>query len=173
MKTHDSCREVVERYYEEQKKLAKKLLELISESMGLKPSYINEYLGEDHVQTFIANYYPSCPQPELAMGLRKHSDPGALTVLLQDTNSGLQVLKDGQWITVKPIEGAFIVNLGDHMEVIMYLKLNVTCFFEVLNMWLPHVKKKMFLLEPTHQQGSDKSVHKQGQRNTMILNRGD
>jgi len=119
METLDSCREVVERYYEEQKKLAKKLLELISESLGLKPSYINEYLGEDCVHSFVANCYPSCPQPELAMGLMKHSDPGALTVLLQDTNSGLQVLKDGQWITVKPTEGAFIVNLGDHMEVIM------------------------------------------------------
>jgi isopenicillin N synthase-like dioxygenase len=110
-------REVVERYSEEQNKLAKKLLELISESLGLKPSYINEYLGEDCVHAFIANYYPSCPQPELAMGLVKHSDPGALTILLQDTNSGLQVLKDGQWITVKPIEGAFVVNLGDHMEI--------------------------------------------------------
>lgn len=119
METPDSCREVVERYYEELNKLAKKVLELISESLGLKPSYINEYLGEDCVQTFIANYYPSCPQPELALGLVKHSDPGALTILLQDMNSGLQVLKDGQWITVKPIEGAFIVNLGDHMEVIM------------------------------------------------------
>ena len=119
METPDSCREVVERYCEEQKKLTKKLLELVSESLGLEPSYINEYVGEDRVQTFVANYYPSCPQPELAMGLVKHSDPGALTVLLQDTNSGLQVLKDGQWITVKPIEGAFVVNLGDQIEVLM------------------------------------------------------
>ena len=119
METLDLCREVVERYCEEQNKLAKKLMELISESLGLKPSYINESLGEECVQTFIANYYPSCPQPELAMGLVKHSDPVTLTVLLQDMNAGLQVLKDGQWITVKPIEGALIVNLGDHMEVIM------------------------------------------------------
>jgi isopenicillin N synthase-like dioxygenase len=64
MDTPDSCREVAERYCEEQKKLAKKLLELVSESLGLETSYINVYVGEDHVQTFVANYYPSCQQPQ-------------------------------------------------------------------------------------------------------------
>ena len=127
MRTPTSCREVAERYSEEQDKLARKLLELISESLGLQPFYMNEYLGG--VQTLQANYYPSCPQPNLAIGLVKHSDLGSVTLLLQDGNPGLQVLKDGEWITVKPMEDVFVVNLGDQIEVIIYLKLHVPWFF--------------------------------------------
>lgn len=122
MRTPTCCREVAERYGEEQNKLAKKILELISESLGLQPFYMNKYLG--CVQTLQANYYPSCPQPDLAMGLVRHSDLGSITLLLQDRNPGLQVLKDGEWMTVKPIEGVFVVNMGDQIEVIIYLKLH-------------------------------------------------
>ena len=134
MRTPTSCREVAERYSEEQKKLARRILELISESLGLQPFYMNEYLGG--VQNLQANYYPSCSQPDLAMGLVKHSDLGSATLLLQDKNPGLQVLKDGEWITVRPMEGVFVVNLGDQIEVIIYLKLHITWFlFHLVELW--------------------------------------
>ena len=108
----------MEDYHREVDKLTKQLLELISESLGLSPSAINEYFGENYLQNFQVNYYPPCPQPDLAMGLVKHSDVGTITLLLQDTTPGLQVLKDGKWVTVKPCEDSFVVNLGDQMEVI-------------------------------------------------------
>ena len=132
LRTPISCRVVAERYGEELNKLAKKILELISESLGLQPFYMNEYLGG--VQHLHANYYPSCPQPDLTMGLVKHSDPGSVTLVLQDENPGLQVLKDGEWITVKPMEGVFVVNLGDQIEVTICLKFHVTWSFFFI-MW--------------------------------------
>ncbi|MBO8907890.1 isopenicillin N synthase family oxygenase, partial [Staphylococcus aureus] len=56
------------------------------------------------------------PQPDLTLGLKRHTDPGTITLLLQDQVGGLQATKDGgqTWITVQPVEGAFVVNLGDH-----------------------------------------------------------
>ena len=113
------CRETVEDYQSEQAKLVKQLLELISEGLGLKTSSLNEYLAQEGMGTFdfVMNYYPPCPEPDLALGLPKHTDGGSINVLLQDSTPGLQVLKNGEWITVRPIEGAFVVNLGDHLEV--------------------------------------------------------
>ncbi|KAJ1399933.1 Oxoglutarate/iron-dependent dioxygenase [Sesbania bispinosa] len=65
------------------------------------------------------NYYPPCPQPELVLGLNPHSDGGGLTIVLQINEvEGLQIRKDGQWIPVKPLPNAFIINIGDMMEVI-------------------------------------------------------
>jgi isopenicillin N synthase-like dioxygenase len=76
-------------------------------------------LFEDGWQSIRMNYYPPCPQPELAIGLNAHSDAVGLTILLQlNEMEGLQIRKDGMWIPVKPIPNAFIVNIGDILEVI-------------------------------------------------------
>ena len=52
------------------------------------------------------------------MALHHHTDPGAITLLLQDDHGGLQALStaDG-WIDVGPEEGAIVVNIGDVMQV--------------------------------------------------------
>ena len=75
-------------------------------------------LFEEGYQGMRMNYYPPCPQPELVMGLNAHSDAAALTILLQiNEMEGLQIRKDGRWIPVKPLPNAFIVNVGDILEV--------------------------------------------------------
>lgn len=93
------------------------LQELISECLGLEKDYIKNMLGEQG-QHMAVNYYPPCPQPELTYGLPKHTDPNALTILLQDPQvPGLQVLKDGIWLSINPHPGAFVVNIGDQLQV--------------------------------------------------------
>ncbi|KAK2995156.1 hypothetical protein RJ640_025386 [Escallonia rubra] len=58
-------------------------------------------------------------QPDLALGLSSHSDPGGMTILLPDQHvPGPQVRKDHSWITVKPAPHAFIVNIGDQIQTI-------------------------------------------------------
>jgi isopenicillin N synthase-like dioxygenase len=94
---------------------------MISLSLGLEEDYIEKALGEQE-QHMAVNYYPQCPEPELTYGLPKHTDPNALTVLLQDPSvAGLQVLKDGgRWIAVNPRPNAFVINLGDQLQVIQH-----------------------------------------------------
>eukprot|EP01018_Ginkgo_biloba_P039374 Gb_04376 [translate_table: standard] len=112
----DGWREVVEEYSEELMKLACKLLEIISESLGLEPQAVTKACL-DMDQKVVINFYPKCPQPDMTLGLKRHTDPGTITLLLQDQVGGLQATKDGlNWITVEPVEGAFVVNLGDHMH---------------------------------------------------------
>ena len=49
--------------------------------------------------------------------INRHTDAGALTVLLQDEQPGLQVQRDGRWRTVEPRRGALVINIGDIIQV--------------------------------------------------------
>ncbi|KAJ8437758.1 hypothetical protein Cgig2_009473 [Carnegiea gigantea] len=70
------------------------------------------------LKNITVSYYPPCPQPELTLGLQSHSDIGAMTLLIQDDVSGLEVLKDGEWVIVQPSSDAVVVLLADQTEVI-------------------------------------------------------
>ncbi|OBG77361.1 oxidoreductase [Mycobacterium sp. E2462] len=54
-----------------------------------------------------------------AQGVGAHRDSGVLTLLLAEPGSrGLQVRRDGgDWVDVPPRDGAFIVNIGELLEV--------------------------------------------------------
>jgi isopenicillin N synthase-like dioxygenase len=66
------------------------------------------------------NYYPSirsstCTEEQVSIG--SHTDFQLFTILWQDTNGGLQVLnRDGEWLNAAPIEGTFVVNIGDYLQ---------------------------------------------------------
>jgi isopenicillin N synthase-like dioxygenase len=96
--------------------LCLKLLAAISEALGLDSDYLNRVFG-NHDQLMGINYYPPCPNPDLTIGIAGHSDSGAITILMQGDVSGLQVLKNGRWVAVEPIPNAFVVNLGDQVQV--------------------------------------------------------
>ncbi|KAF5186550.1 Feruloyl coa ortho-hydroxylase [Thalictrum thalictroides] len=66
------------------------------------------------------NYYPKCPNPELTVGVGRHSDISTITVLLQDDIGGLYVRGiDGKgWIHVPPITGSLVINVGDALQII-------------------------------------------------------
>ncbi|EXC41812.1 putative 2-oxoglutarate/Fe(II)-dependent dioxygenase [Morus notabilis] len=101
------------------REVAKDVLEGISESLGMESNYINKALNLDsNFQIFIANLYPPCPQPELAMGLPPHSDHGLLTFLTQNGIGGLQIQHNGKWVSVNPIPNSFLINTGDHLEIL-------------------------------------------------------
>ncbi|KAG5578449.1 hypothetical protein H5410_058583 [Solanum commersonii] len=100
------------------KPLAKKLLEVLLK--GLNVNEINESLEPLLMGTMSINinYYPSCPNPSIAIGFRRHCDMDCITLLLQDNTGGLYVrgTKDN-WIHVNPIKGALAVNIGDSLQI--------------------------------------------------------
>jgi naringenin 3-dioxygenase len=107
--------DATKQYSDKLMELACKLLEVLSEAMGLEKEALTKACV-DMDQKVVVNFYPKCPQPDLTLGLKRHTDPGTITLLLQDQVGGLQATRDNgkTWITVQPVEGAFVVNLGDH-----------------------------------------------------------
>lgn len=112
-----SFRKDVSEYCTSVRGLVLRLLEAISESLGLKRDHIDKTLNK-HGQHMALNYYPPCPQPDLTYGLPGHTDPNLITILLQDDVPGLQVMKNGKWVAVNPIPYTFMINIGDQMQVI-------------------------------------------------------
>lgn len=112
----------VEEYMGQIEKLARELLELLTEGLGLEPTRFNHYVEQERMMSMRFNLYPPCPQPELAIGLRAHTDPHLLTILHQDEVAGLQVHIDEEWVTVKPRPDCFVVNVGDLFQVLSNTK---------------------------------------------------
>lgn len=99
-------------------KLAFKLLEFIALSLGLPKTRLSG-IFKDHDSFLRLNHYPPCPAPHLVLGVGRHKDPNALTILGQDEVGGLEVKRkaDGEWIPVKPTPNAYIINVGDLIQV--------------------------------------------------------
>lgn len=118
----DEYRKVMKEFALKLEKLAEELLDLLCENLGLEKGYLKRvFYGSNGSPTFgtkVSNY-PPCPKPDLVKGLRAHTDAGGIILLFQDDKvSGLQLLKDGQWIDVPPMRHSIVVNLGDQLEVI-------------------------------------------------------
>ncbi|XP_044507642.1 jasmonate-induced oxygenase 2-like [Mangifera indica] len=115
-----SHREVIDEYCKELVQLCGRLMKILSLELGLREDDLQNAFGGENIGACLrVNFYPKCPQPDLTLGLSSHSDPGGLTMLLPDDEvAGLQVRKGDNWITVKPAKHAFIVNIGDQIQVL-------------------------------------------------------
>jgi isopenicillin N synthase-like dioxygenase len=61
--------------------------------------------------------YPGRPQEDAEQGVGAHKDSGLLSLILQDGHGGLQVeAPDGRWIDAAPRHDAFVVNIGELLE---------------------------------------------------------
>lgn len=103
------------------------LLALGLPSKGVEDT-MDQGFGPSHTSAARLNYYPAkdpVPVQERQevtplgdMALHHHTDPGAITLLLQDDCGGLQALsKANGWIDVQPQPGTIVVNIGDVMQV--------------------------------------------------------
>ncbi|KAL0738952.1 hypothetical protein Bca4012_015162 [Brassica carinata] len=112
-------RDTLETYSNEVKSIAKILLASMARALKIKPEEMEELFDDELGQKMRMNYYPPCPEPDQAIGVTPHSDATGLTILLQVNEAeGLQIKKDGKWVPVKPLPNAFVVNIGDVLEII-------------------------------------------------------
>ncbi|KAL5992857.1 hypothetical protein ACLOJK_013776 [Asimina triloba] len=95
-----------------------KLLEVISADLGLGGKDLKASFGGDRIELEMKiNFYPPCPQPDLALGVEPHTDMSVLTLLVQNQVPGLELWKDDRWVSVDHAQDALFVHVGDQMEV--------------------------------------------------------
>ncbi|CAH1448337.1 unnamed protein product [Lactuca virosa] len=96
-------------------KLANELAEILAEMLGQKSDFFKENCVPSMCYIRMSRY-PACPFSPEVFGLMPHTDSDFLTILHQDHIGGLQVLKDGKWISVNPKQKTLIVIVGDLFE---------------------------------------------------------
>ena len=107
----------MENYLQELQKLAMTLFGLVGQAVDIDNQEMTDVF-DDGMQSVRMTYYPPCPQPDLVIGGTPHSDAAGITILLQVNDvEGLQVKRDGVWIPVNFLPDAFVVNVGDILEV--------------------------------------------------------
>jgi isopenicillin N synthase-like dioxygenase len=117
----------IARFYTDCDALALRLVDVIAGNLGMPPGALAPCFRPDHTSFLRLNYYPPCPAParptDLAMaseghlGVNHHTDAGALTLLLQDEQPGLEVFHGNEWHLVEPRRDALVVNIGDIVQV--------------------------------------------------------
>ena len=107
--------------------LSLRLMSAIAQALDLPPAALLDGFNQGHTSFARLNYYPLCDQPlsrdpvsgaeQGHLGISRHTDSGALTVLVQDDVAALQVNRDGCWHTIQPAADGLIINIGDMLQV--------------------------------------------------------
>jgi isopenicillin N synthase-like dioxygenase len=125
-------REALTEFFEAFTELSDTTMRMVFEALGIPGAAIAQIMtdgfGTLHSSTARLNFYPAedpVPGEERSglnqlgdMALHHHTDPGAITLLLQDDHGGLQAnSKTRGWIDVPPLKGSIVVNIGDVLQV--------------------------------------------------------
>nr|QKV26469.1 anthocyanidin synthase [Panax notoginseng] len=107
-------------YAKELRGLATKIFSVLSLGLGLEEGRLEKEVGgmEELIVQLKINYYPKCPQPELALGVEAHTDVSALTFILHNMVPGLQLFYQGKWVTAKCVPNSIIMHIGDTIEIL-------------------------------------------------------
>ncbi|WP_129308456.1 2-oxoglutarate and iron-dependent oxygenase domain-containing protein [Streptomyces sp. L2] len=98
--------------------VAERLLHELLTAIGAPADFYDPVFGAHAHPHLKLVRYPGSAGDGTDQGVGAHKDYGFLTLLLQDTVGGLQVQReDGRFHDVPPIDGAFVVNLGELLEV--------------------------------------------------------
>lgn len=97
--------------------VALELLRAFAEALHLPRNAFDNLYGDypnEHIKLI---RYPGRTDSESRQGVGAHKDSGFLTLLLQDDQPGLEVeVTPNNWIAATPLPGAFVVNIGELLE---------------------------------------------------------
>ena len=109
-------REVVSEWHDHLTGIARKLLRAWALSLGAEEEYFDRHFGDPQTLIKIVRY-PGKDDPTPQQGVGEHKDSGVLTLLwVEPGKGGLQVERDGEWVSAPPGPGAFVVNIGELLE---------------------------------------------------------
>jgi len=104
--------------------LSLRLLDVMASNLGVSPGALARGFDDGaHTSFQRLNFYPPYPfdhagaADQRPLGVGEHTDSGALTILMQDDQPGLEVQRDGRWHLVEPLADALVVNIGDIVQV--------------------------------------------------------
>jgi isopenicillin N synthase-like dioxygenase len=94
--------------------LALRILDLIAATLPHGPHIFDAFIAPLR----LLHYPPAQPTAKRQLGASAHTDFGAITPLLQDEHAGLEVQDpgSGDWVGVAPDPAAYVVNVGDMLE---------------------------------------------------------
>jgi isopenicillin N synthase-like dioxygenase len=102
-------------YYTHTFEIGRALMSGFAQALGEKPSFFEPFLGKPPSQLRLI-HYPFNPDAEDKPGIGAHTDYECFT-LLRATGPGLEIMNEhGSWIDAPPISDAYIVNIGDMLE---------------------------------------------------------
>lgn len=93
-----------------------RLLESWATSLDAHPRAFSPAPGQQPQPLLKLAHYPGTDLPQ---GVGQHKDIGTLTLLhLEEGSAGLQAQTvEGDWVDVEPLPGAYVVNIGEALEV--------------------------------------------------------
>ncbi|KAH8665885.1 hypothetical protein BGZ60DRAFT_540026 [Tricladium varicosporioides] len=115
-------RHPMEKYYQAMYSLSLTIMDVIAATLPYGPDVFSEFCSNDAVASIrLLHYPPDTSNDERQLGAGAHTDFGAITLLLQDETGGLQVWdenggKEGTWVDVEPNRDAYVVNVGDMLQ---------------------------------------------------------
>ncbi|WP_144720046.1 isopenicillin N synthase family dioxygenase [Agrococcus jejuensis] len=96
--------------------VGQRLLAAWAESLGAPADAFDAAFAEPFTLIKVVRY-PGSDARRAGQGVGAHKDSGVLTLLwVEPGKDGLQVEIDGEWVDAPPIEGAFVVNIGELLE---------------------------------------------------------
>lgn len=112
-----SFKDICEAYYDAVMNLSIELFRLLACTLPYGPDVFDDFISHGPAAPMRLLHYPP-PSPangKTQYGASPHTDFGAITLLLQDGNPGLQVFDadSGAWQDVPPVKETFVVNVGD------------------------------------------------------------
>ncbi|KAI0009450.1 putative 2OG-Fe(II) oxygenase family oxidoreductase [Xylariaceae sp. FL0662B] len=120
-------RDPLEAYFQAVHALALKVLEIIERTLPYGPSFFKDFTAGHTVSVLRVLHYPPVPplppqnspsEVQNQLGAGAHTDFGAITLLLQDEHSGLEVLnpETNKFVAVDPTPNALVFNVGDMLS---------------------------------------------------------
>jgi isopenicillin N synthase-like dioxygenase len=119
---------VVNRWHDELSELGLRLMQQWALSLGADAHVFDAGFADNPSTLIKIVRYPGKSDPTPRQGVGAHKDSGVLTLLfVEPGKGGLQVQNGDEWIDAPPIPGAFVVNIGELLEVATngYLKATV------------------------------------------------
>lgn len=99
--------------------LGERLQRLFAISLGIAEDFFVELCRKPTLHARLLHYRIQSEEARVRdFAVPEHSDLGMFTILMQDPNGGLEIQRrDGTWIRTPKMEGAFVVNVGDMLEI--------------------------------------------------------